>query len=58
MDVPPEIYDNIRKFYKGKGPDDLLFDQINTGRLNEYLKSFMEDLSAKVFRTYNASITL
>jgi DNA topoisomerase-1 len=56
--VPAEIYENIRKFSKGKSPDDLLFEQINTGRLNDYLKSFMEDLSAKVFRTYNASITL
>ena len=26
--------------------------------LNEYFKSIMEGLSAKVFRTYNASITL
>ena len=58
MDVPAEIYENIKKFSKGKGPDDLVFDQINTGRLNDYLKSFMEDLSAKVFRTFNASFTL
>jgi DNA topoisomerase-1 len=58
VDVPSEIYENIMKFQKGKGPDDLLFDQINTGRLNDYLKSFMDDLSAKVFRTYNASICL
>ncbi len=58
VDVPSEIYENLIKFSKGKGADDLLFDQINTGRLNDYLKSFMQDLSAKVFRTYNASITL
>jgi DNA topoisomerase I len=31
---------------------------INAGRLNDYLKNHMSDLSAKVFRTYNASITL
>ena len=27
-------------------------------RLPSYFKTFMEDLSAKVFRTYNASFTL
>ena len=26
--------------------------------MNDYLKSLMDGLSAKVFRTYNASITL
>jgi len=26
--------------------------------MNDYLKDFMPDLSAKVFRTYNASNTL
>ena len=56
--VPDIVYQNLVKFAKNKGQDDLLFERINTGRLNDYLKSMMEDLSAKVFRTYNASITL
>jgi DNA topoisomerase-1 len=31
---------------------------MKASRLNEYLKELMDGLSAKVFRTYNASITL
>lgn len=56
--VPANVYAQLTKFADGKGADDLLFDKITTGRLNEYLKSMMNDLSAKVFRTYNASVTL
>ena len=41
-----------------KEPKDDLFDIIHAGKLNDYFKNFMPDLSAKVFRTYNASITL
>ena len=58
VNVPAEVYQRLTEFAKGKAPDDLLFDRINTGRLNDYLKSMMDELSAKVFRTYNASITL
>lgn len=32
--------------------------QFDATDLNNYLKNFMPGLSAKVFRTYNASITL
>jgi len=35
-----------------------VFDLVDPASLNEYFKHFMEGLSAKVFRTYNASITL
>jgi DNA topoisomerase-1 len=31
---------------------------VNPTKLNDYLKDSMDDLSAKVFRTYNASVTL
>lgn len=41
-----------------KEPREDLFDKINAGVLNDHLKEHMNDLSAKVFRTYNASITL
>jgi DNA topoisomerase I len=36
----------------------MLFDMIDTSRLNAHLKDLMPGLTAKVFRTYNASITL
>jgi DNA topoisomerase-1 len=58
VQVPEHVYKKMQTCHRGKAADDLLFDRINTGRLNDYLKSHMEDLSAKVFRTYNASITL
>merc|ERR1712157_331775 len=35
-----------------------LFDRLDTGRLNKHLNSIMDGLTAKVFRTYNASKTL
>ncbi|CCW66456.1 unnamed protein product [Phytomonas sp. Hart1] len=56
--VLPEVYALLRKFMHGKNRGDDVFDQLTTTQLNDHLKSFMEDLSAKVFRTYNASITL
>jgi DNA topoisomerase-1 len=43
---------------KGKKKDADLFDKIDAQALNDYLKGLMEGLTAKVFRTYNASITL
>jgi DNA topoisomerase-1 len=56
--VDHKVYENIQKFVRGKKDEDNLFDLINAGKLNEYLKSLMDNLSAKVFRTYNASNTL
>ena len=45
-------------FQKGKNPDQNLFSEISTDDLNEYLKTLMKELTAKVFHTYNASHTL
>ena len=52
------VYQNLQKFTKGKKPSDDLFDLINAQKLNDYLKLLMDGLSAKVFRTYNASFVL
>jgi len=41
-----------------KAPGDQLFDLFDAQDLNNRLKMQMDGLSAKVFRTYNASITL
>ena len=41
-----------------KKQEDDLFDRLNTTILNEYLNTLMPGLTAKVFRTYNASFTL
>jgi len=58
IDIDPVAHAAIERFIKGKKPEQDLFDLINASRLNDYLKELMPGLSAKVFRTYNASITL
>jgi len=58
VNVDCKVHENIRRFIKGKNKGDDLFDLINASKLNDYLKSLMDGLSAKVFRTFNASITL
>lgn len=59
VEVPPAIYKNLKNFAaKPKKKDTELFDKLSTTLLNEYLKTFMDGLTAKVFRTYNASFTL
>lgn len=44
--------------HSGKKGSDDLFDKLDTSKLNAHLKELMPGLTAKVFRTYNASITL
>lgn len=58
--VPVErrAFKNVKLFMENKQPGDDLFDRLNTGILNKYLNELMEGLTAKVFRTYNASKTL
>jgi len=56
--VTDQVFQNVQDFMKNKKPEDDLFDKVVPTVLNEYFKEFMEDLSAKVFRTYNASYTL
>ena len=53
--IEPDVYNTLIKFTKGKSKSDELFDLINPQMLNQYLGSMMEGLTAKVFRTYNAS---
>ena len=52
-----KVYTNLQSFVGKKKADEMIFD-IDPEDINKYFKSFMPDLSAKVFRTYNASITL
>lgn len=53
--VDPIVYDNIARFTRDKNPNDKLFNLITSSDINDYLRSFMKNLTAKVFRTYNAS---
>ncbi|XP_077423640.1 DNA topoisomerase I, mitochondrial isoform X2 [Vanacampus margaritifer] len=56
--VISKVFKNLKLFMENKDPGDELFDRLTTGMLNKHLGSLMPGLSAKVFRTYNASITL
>jgi DNA topoisomerase-1 len=56
--VIPEVYRNFKIFMSGKDKSEQIFDKLSTQQLNTYLNSLMDRLTAKVFRTYNASITM
>ena len=49
------VFDNLITFTNNKSRKDQLFDLINPSMMNKYLDDFMKDLTAKVWRTYNAS---
>ncbi|KAK1218490.1 DNA topoisomerase 1 [Marasmius sp. AFHP31] len=55
--VDNQVFKNIKIFKDNKEDDDSLFDRVNTSTLNKHLNAEMKGLTAKVFRTYNASIT-
>ncbi|XP_074030808.1 DNA topoisomerase 1 isoform X2 [Leptinotarsa decemlineata] len=59
-EVPVEkrVFKNLQLFMENKKNGDDLFDRLNTAILNKHLNELMEGLTAKVFRTYNASWTL
>lgn len=53
--INEDVYKTLMTFTRNKKKTDDLFDLINPNMLNIYLKSMMEELTAKVFRTFNAS---
>ncbi|GAA97009.1 hypothetical protein E5Q_03683 [Mixia osmundae IAM 14324] len=56
--VDEQVFKNLVIFKKDPKTDgDLLFDRMSTLTLNKHLRTYMNGLSAKVFRTYNASST-
>ena len=56
--VDPLVFKNLQLFIRPpKTPQDPIFDRLNTAALNKYLTTLMPGLTAKVFRTYNASHT-
>ncbi|KAJ2907055.1 eukaryotic DNA topoisomerase I [Zalerion maritima] len=57
--VEPQVFKNLKLFKKSPKTDgDDLFDRLTTTQLNRHLSSYMKGLTAKVFRTYNASYTM
>eukprot|EP00210_Caulerpa_lentillifera_P008213 g7841.t1 len=58
VEVEQEVFRNVQQFCQNKEPGDQLFDLFDAQALNKELKSLMDGLSVKVFRTFNASLTL
>jgi len=59
FEVKKVVYDNLQELCKStKGKDKKIFPDINDVSLNDYLKTLLPGLTAKVFRTYKASSIL
>ena len=59
FEVDEQVFKNLKIFKKAPKKDgDDIFDRLTTTQLNNHLKSCMPGLTAKVFRTYNASWTM
>ena len=59
VQVDPQVFKNLKIFKKPPKKDgDEIFDRLNTAQLNRHLANYMTGLTAKVFRTYNASWTM
>ena len=57
IEVDDIIRDNLNLFIQHKESRDQIFDLISANDLNTYLSNFMNGLTAKVFRSYNASVS-
>lgn len=51
IEVPDEVADLIKSLQKGKKPSDQIFSLANEKTVNEFLREFMPECTAKLFRT-------
>ncbi|PWY95674.1 hypothetical protein BO94DRAFT_580846 [Aspergillus sclerotioniger CBS 115572] len=59
VEVDTQVFKNLKIFKKApKKEGDEIFDRLTTSALNKHLSAYMQGLTAKVFRTYNASHTM
>ncbi|CCC69790.1 hypothetical protein NCAS_0D02090 [Naumovozyma castellii] len=59
VEVDKKVFKNLKIFKRPpKQPGHQLFDRLDPSTLNKHLQNYMPGLSAKVFRTYNASKTM
>ncbi|KAL2808126.1 hypothetical protein BJX63DRAFT_410103 [Aspergillus granulosus] len=59
VEVDAQVFKNLKIFKKApKKEGDEIFDRLTTSALNKHLSQYMQGLTAKVFRTYNASHTM
>ncbi|KAK0355184.1 DNA topoisomerase 1 [Friedmanniomyces endolithicus] len=57
--VDAQVFKNLKLFKRApKTEGDEIFDRLTTSGLNKHLSNYMQGLTAKVFRTYNASWTM
>ncbi len=49
---------NLHEFCKGKKPTDLVFDRIDSGLVNRFLRRAAKGLTTRVFRTHHATETV
>ena len=52
------LYDNLKKFTEKKKPDEQIFHDITSRHVNEFLGKIVKGMTAKVFRTYLATIVV
>jgi DNA topoisomerase-1 len=52
----PVLVQNLRKFTARKKPGDEVFDVVTSSMVNRFLSEIIPGLSAKVFRTYHATL--
>ena len=57
-EIGAKVFAKLPKLMQGKEPTHNIFDQLSPSLVNKQLHEFMPKLTAKVFRTYNASIVL
>ena len=59
VEVDAQVFKNLKIFKRSpKKEGDEIFDRLTTSGLNKHLSNYMTGLTAKVFRTYNASFTM
>lgn len=59
VEVDKQVFKSLKLFKKSpKKKGDQLFDRLDPSILNKHLQGYMPGLTAKVFRTYNASKTM
>ena len=57
-DLGAQVFRCLKSFVAGKRDEDQVFETLAPSTLNKHLTSLMPGLTAKVFRTFNASVTL
>lgn len=55
VEIDSDIKNNLNGFIGNKEAGDQIFDLIDSQDINKYLGTFLKGLTAKVFRSYNAS---